>query len=374
MMPRLRRGVVAAIIAALGLAGCVGQIASSVRAKAQQMWVPCPGYQALAPSWSADNTMLAFLLVEQNTGFASLHTADLSASRTTRVADLPGFAIGVPEWSPDGQRILLAYDDGSQRNQVAYFTLEGELVPFPEQGSHVPFARWSPSGEHIAIMQVASLYSDLGTARELIVLTDEGDTVWKLSDAYPDTFFASAMCWSPDGSQLALALSQESVAVVSIQGGGVKVLFTAQRRADVVRSVHLVEWSPDGSRIAFTVQDPFRDDLLYTIRPDGSDLREMAHIEQISSFRWLADSSGLIFITANGGVATISADGTAQSVLMARPANSVGHIFSPDATMVAYQVSGRYGFYDLVVSRVDGSDTREIYSNPGNRSCFQWPF
>jgi Tol biopolymer transport system component len=85
-----------------------------------------------------------------------------------------------------------------------------------------------------------------------------------------DTLNAGFPSWSPDGKRI----------VYRLWGGetwGLRILDLETRSVTVLTTEYdnLPFWSPDGSLIAFTRKHDGNNFDIYTIRPDGSDLRQL---------------------------------------------------------------------------------------------------
>jgi TolB protein len=86
--------------------------------------------------------------------------------------------------------------------------------------------------------------------------------------------------WSPDGTRLALE-GPQGIYVVNADGSALTRV--AQGEEEIAPY-----WSPDGSRIAFQLyadatQAPYTKATLYSIAPDGSDVRSLGHVLQPKS-------------------------------------------------------------------------------------------
>ena len=172
--------------------------------------------------------------------------------------------------------------------------------------------------------------------------------------------------WSPDGTQIAF-VSDRSTQIPSFD------LYIMESDGSNVRSLipsvgtrgHPPVWSPDGSRIAFvgyasrfdTGSDESRH-ILYTIRPDGSDLVEIG--DTSGNPTWSPDGSRIAFIRKETdtslGLYTIQPDGSDRQ----RLSSFEGNVFlwypslswSPDGYEIIYAT--RQGF---TLVTMDGSES-----------------
>jgi Tol biopolymer transport system component len=353
MNPLRRLVILGVIIAALALSGC-GAVA--------QFQSPCPAYSDVsAPGWLPDGAHIYYTIEDANYNSAVFQT-NVSTGKTTKLGDVPPYT-GL-YWSPDMSHVVGGYGDISDFEFYFFdfdainHTLVNEITYSPDS------VHWSPDGERIAVT--------FHTWTDLIVLDLEGLVVWRLSDKFP-ALRASGVRWSPDGEYLGFIPHDdvdhtEYFATIDRDGKNIQLLLLNKEFVDDF------DWSPNGQWITFisTNDSGF---VLNIMRPDGADIRELA-TDNARSYRWLPDSSGIIYAVDNWEVKSVSIDGVSQTI---RPSISPepdygAFVFSPDATKVAYMLRGKQGRYDIFVMNIDGTDAQQITHNPGNTMCFNWPF
>ena len=183
-------------------------------------------------------------------------------------------------------------------------------VAFSSDGASLAFIRESedPSA-HTNLATVATM--DLASGR-VVELRSTG------SDA------SAAPGWSPDGTQIVYFRAGEkdgggpdpprldAIWLVDADGNGLRQLSPTTLAAAYPR------WSPDGARILFESIDGEQQDI-YTIRPDGTDVRRLTTDGVSVSATWTPD--GRILFVRPGGASpgwwTMNADGTDAALLIA---------------------------------------------------------
>lgn len=119
--------------------------------------------------------------------------------------------------------------------------------------------------------------------------------------------------WSPDGRQIAFAITRDNgpqVAVLTVGTGQVVELGGGTDPS----------WSPDGSRIVFA-----RSDGLYVMRADGSEVRLVLELTGIAGPVWSPDGGDIAFARTQSGTCSIT-------ILGPLPCPTDVHFVRPDGT------------------------------------------
>ena len=135
---------------------------------------------------------------------------------------------------------------------------------------------------------------------------------------------SAAPGWSPDGTQIVYFRAGEkdgggpvpprldAIWLVDADGNGLRQL------SPTTLAAAYPKWSPDGARILFESIDGEQQDI-YTIRPDGTDVRRLTTDGVSVSATWTPD--GRILFVRPGGASpgwwTMNADGTDAALLIA---------------------------------------------------------
>lgn len=268
---------------------------------------------ALAPApaaTAATNGRIAFQAFDGR--FPQVFTIEPDGSglrQITRVpAKDPEFDPGGenPTWSPDGMTI--AFDTGNRKG-VNLWTVRPDGSGLAEMplgvGAFNGNPAYSPDG------RMVSFDWDRGFPSKehgIFVANSDGTRARRLTTA-PRTNEAhdTESQWSPDGTRIAFTrvkkIGRAAVFVIGVDGRGLKRL--TPWKLDAASP----DWSPDGSRILFNSHfdaGPRQSANLYAMRPDGRRRVALTHHHggRVHSFRpsWAPDGSRIVFarFTARG--------------------------------------------------------------------------
>jgi Tol biopolymer transport system component len=203
---------------------------------------------------------------------------------------------------------------------------------------------------------------------EIFVVEPDGGGLRKLATKPVQDNFPA---WSPNGKRLAFEASEDpdafniDIYVMNADGSGVKRI-TKESTLDRMPS-----WSPDGTRIAFmkdsrSVQEPDTGDI-YTIRADGTDLRQLSDDGLDEDPAWSPDGQTVAFgrlTKATGEIYTLNADGGGLRKLTDPPEGfwDSNPSWSPDGTKIAFtRTSGkRPNRPDVFTMNADGTHLRKL--------------
>jgi Tol biopolymer transport system component len=180
------------------------------------------GFRDTGPVFSPDGSTIAFMRVPQNGGTASIM---LVGADGRKLRSLVGVWAGGLAWSPDGR--WLAYAAAGDIWRIDVSTGAIDRVTTGAEGAWQP--SWSPDGSLIAYTRFERCYRCTGIW--VINADGTGQHEISLSGRRPD--------FSPDGTKIALSLNDPQV--VDLDGQPV-----------VHGAGAYVSWSPHGRFIAYT--------------------------------------------------------------------------------------------------------------------------
>jgi TolB protein len=260
--------------------------------------VPAGPAQATFPG---DNGRIAFrrFLNEERT-WGAVFTIRPDGTRERQVTRPPqGYVDRNPDVSPDGRRITFqreAVDCGPDCNTNEIYVVDtdgGHLTQLTHNAPGLGCGNngfcngspaWSPSGRRIAFNResgpvVDNYVENVG----IYVMNDDGSHLRQITErARPSNGEDTDPQWSPDGRKLVFERTNVRAAVPerAIALWTHDLVSGRERRITPfpLRGGDSPDWSPDGRRILFHSNENGSPDVsanLYTVRPDGSHLRQL---------------------------------------------------------------------------------------------------
>ena len=206
-----------------------------------------------------------------------------------------------------------------------------------------------------------------GANQEIYSMNSDGSNVVRLTtndfgNLYPE--------WSPDGSKIAWTSIRGNwdVYVMNSDGSG-EIRLTTDDKQD-----RQPTWSPDGSKIAFlSTRDMDQEAIneIYVMNADGSNKTRLTNVTDICvnsgncsiwEPEWSLDGSRIAFQSSyegNSEIYVVNSDGTALTRLTNNPAGDSSPTWSPDSSQIAF-TSTRDGGQEVYVMNSDGSSQTRI--------------
>jgi Tol biopolymer transport system component len=230
-----------------------------------------PGADA-APAWSPDGTRILFASARAGVTGQQLYTMNDDGSAVQQLTNMPGNPTQ-GDWSPDGQRIAFNAARGDGNFDIYVMNADGSDVRRLTTQGNQWRPRWSPDGRRLVFTWHQDAGGNIAWGHVATMNPDGTDlTVLggpELQGVDPD--------WSPDGSRIAFSAWDQ------VRGGLMGMMLLAIMNADGTGRRLLgantmgaggIAWSRTTGRIYF-VSNQLSFQQVYSVRPDGSDLRRI---------------------------------------------------------------------------------------------------
>lgn len=200
------------------------------------------------PDWSPDGSSLAVGMPFDVLGPGASETMPVSVV-DVETGDRRDVGFGLfPRWHPDGEGIAVVRTVGQTETDPGESVVVLISLADGSEEVHlrdVSSAAWSPDGSQVAVEPVPATCSGIDCQRIAIL---DADTLTRTADL-PG---GSGPRWSPDGTRLAFTLQTEAAAVHAVaELSSGEVLRLGEMSAGGG-----VAWSPDGEQLAIPIQDP----------------------------------------------------------------------------------------------------------------------
>jgi len=287
------------------------------------------------PSWSPDGRRVVYVRSDWNPPPNAPPIIPVKASD-------PEFdfyrASRTQSWSPDGRKILVAlpFEGESTLNVVnADGSDRSTLYDTKDRTKGIVNPVWSPDGTSIVFTLGRYGSRNPVTPAQLARVRADGSQLEMLTKGDAGSGYSS---FSPDGKQIVYRVlgSEQGLRLLSLATGEITVL---TRDTD-----NFPAWSPRGDLILFTSMRS-GDFEMYTIRPDGSGLRQLTRDHGNNAHgRWSPDGKRIVF--------TSTASGWKDETRL--PSNGI-------------QSNG-----ELDVMRADGSHRRQLTDDQWEQAVTAW--
>lgn len=177
--------------------GLVGSVIEIIDADGSNRRILTDGSGEYAPAWSPDGKSIAFASLADG----AIYLIDVDGSNRRLIRD--GLTVRSLAFSPDGERLLVTVREEDGIARVYLLSIDGGMMrPLLADNRSAWDAVWSPDGSTIAC----------ATDDGILLTGDEGLTARVLTFtgywtfALEDRFFLDGPTWSPDGRRLAFTI------------------------------------------------------------------------------------------------------------------------------------------------------------------------
>ena len=294
-----------------------------------------------SPSWSPDGARMVFHREVEDTWppHRRWHSSD-SRYHLIRTGIFASY-------SPTGEELVL--NDGTAgavHNNILKMHADGskKSVLLADEKRSVLAPEWSPSGNRIAFGYGHFFPAGSGAAKSatatIAVINTDGSGLRQLTDSKENAGFPS---WSPDETHIAYRRfggNKNTLMVLEVETGRTRALTID------LENLGSPKWSPSGKLIVFSGRRRVTEDYdVYTIKPDGSELRQLTDSQGNDSHpSWSADGEWITFTSARGG-------------------------FKDEAALHPYNPQP---YSEIYAMRVDGSDVRMLTDNQFEDGIPSW--
>jgi dipeptidyl aminopeptidase/acylaminoacyl peptidase len=233
------------------------------------------------------------------------------------LTDVPG-QHKAAAWSPDGLTIAFVVQDADTPEGSIWTAIADGMgaALLSDGGVECPVGlfhpAWSPDGTKLALVCYPG-----GDQESIAVMDPATKSIQRLATYTPLDHLDNAPTWSPDGTSIAFdiqhfeptgeTLDGTIVATVPVAGGEVRLLTSSDT------FLAHADWSPDGQLLVMNSYDlgnvkaTHQPSNLYTMKPDGSGLRQLTYSSvdgsmRIGAPRWDPDGTRIVVSVATSNV------------------------------------------------------------------------
>jgi Tol biopolymer transport system component len=282
----------------------------------------------VAATAPGDNGLIAF--TSSTASGLQLFTVRPNGEDLHQITHVAGDATNV-DWSPDGRRLVFAIGTDTAAS-IAVTRPDGSklrVLPQPD-GVFDDQPSFSPDGQRIYFERFTVATND----DAIWTMTTDGGDQHRVLGPFPDGFVTDPNI-SPDGKTMSFQGFDGSVVGPPPNLEAARGLFTADLNGDNITQIRpftsdqtiKADWAPNGRRIAVTENanhfQPNDSANIVTMRPDGSDLRQLTNFHDPATNAYFGsyspDGRWLVFrLESHGlfGLYRMHPDGSHQQAIL----------------------------------------------------------
>ncbi len=267
--------------------------------------------------------------------------------------------------SPDKRWIAFAAADEEVQTRLYIAALDGSQARPLTSGPVDMQPQWSPDSQQIVFTRTISPRS------AIFRVNIETDEEFQLTDYANDL----EPNWSPDGTRIVFTTSRDGfqeLYTMSPDGSDLKRL-TENEGINDLQGVY----SPDGDKIAYITNRSVGDQSseIWVMNADGSDQRRLTNNDRYDHLPiWSPDSTRIAFSSkrtfspsADWDIFVYDLTEDTLHQLTDAPGFYLGPVWSPDGNWIAMTAGNETDEPDLMLMRADGSDKRLLLPDIGYR-------
>jgi Tol biopolymer transport system component len=235
------------------------------------------------------------------------------------------------------------------------------------QLSHAAFGLnhldWSASLQRFVLVG----YVNMESTWSIYTMNGDGSQLTRLTDA--EGVWDSEPAWSPDGSRIAFTRNDPQTLhhelwIMNADGSGQRAIGMQGFQS---------KWSPDGSLFLYTSNKSGNWEI-YTCRIDGSNELQLTRTPETEATAiWSPQNGQIVFSTnrdGNNEIYIMAGDGTDWRRLTNSAANDYSPRFSGDGSLIAFQSDLSESKVEIYVMNADGSNPRPVTNTSGGTASF----
>jgi Tol biopolymer transport system component len=293
----------------------------------------------------SDTGTLAFEMLRE--GDAEVYSLNVDGSHPRYLTQNPG-TDWVGDWSPDGEKIAIASQQGGNWEIMVMNADGSDPVNISNNLNMDMDPVWSPDGKQIAFA------SNRSGNYDIFVVNADGSSQMQITNNAAEDMNPA---WSPDGKRIAYQSGQKGsdfLNIFAIDADGSHLVLLTPGDTKNYEPV----WSPDGRQIAFVSNRGGSDDI-YLVNADGTNLVSLTndhqiHIDNVDP-AWSPDGKRIAFtstVNYEGAICVIDADGTNLVRLTSDPVYGQYPVWSPDGQWIAFSNQTQDGFDRVYAMRL----------------------